>query len=109
MHALVAVLMCSVLWLCPIMIEAGTPGTTGETRPEQKQIITPANLKLVQQRLQAEGVYAGPIDGEMNAQTEAALRAYQAKQGLPSSGAPDEATLQQLQITLPTSPAGKDK
>ena len=75
MHAFVAVLMCSVLWLCPIMIEAGTPGTTGETRPEQKQIITPANLKLVQQRLQAEGVYAGPIDGEMNAQTEAALRA----------------------------------
>ena len=24
MHALVAVLMCSVLWLCPIMVEAGT-------------------------------------------------------------------------------------
>ena len=109
MHAFVAVLVCSVLWLCPIMIEAGTAGATGEPRPEQKQIITPANLKLVQQRLQAEGVYAGPIDGEMNAQTEAALRAYQAKQGLPSSGAPDEATLKELQITLPASPGGKDK
>jgi peptidoglycan hydrolase-like protein with peptidoglycan-binding domain len=84
------------------MIEAGTPGTTGEPRPEQKHIITSANLKLVQQRLQAEGVYAGPLDGEMNAQTEAALRAYQEKQGLPVSGAADEATLKQLQLELPT-------
>jgi len=91
------------------MIEAGTPGTTGEQRPEQKQIITRDNLKLVQQRLQAEGVYAGPLDGELTAQTEAALRQYQAKQGLPVSGAADEATLQRLQITLPTSPEGKEK
>ena len=56
-----------------MMVEAGI---TGEQRPEQKQLITKGNLKLVQERLKAEGVYAGPVDGEMNAQTEAALRAY---------------------------------
>ena len=39
----------------------------------------------------------------MNAQTEAALRAYQQKQGIPVSGAADEATLKQLQIDLPAS------
>ena len=99
MHAFVAVLMCSVLWLCPSLVEAGT---TGEQRPEQKQLLTKDNLKLVQERLKAEGVYAGPVDGEMNAQTEAALRAYQEKQGLTVSGAADEATLKRLQLELPT-------
>jgi peptidoglycan hydrolase-like protein with peptidoglycan-binding domain len=99
MHALVAVLMCSLLWLCPIMVAAGT---TGEQRPEQPQLLTKDNLKLVQERLQREGVYAGPVDGELNAQTEAALRAYQQKQGIPVSGAADETTLKQLQLELPT-------
>jgi peptidoglycan hydrolase-like protein with peptidoglycan-binding domain len=82
-----------------MMVEAGT---TGEQHPEQKQLITKGNLKLVQERLKAEGVYAGPVDGEMNAQTEAALRAYQEKQGLPVSGAADETSLKQLQLELPT-------
>lgn len=103
MHTFVALLMCSVLWLCPIMVEAGT---TGEQRLEQKGIITKDNLKLVQERLKAEGMYAGPVDGELNAQTEAALRHYQEKQGIPSSGAVDEATLQKLQLRLPASPGG---
>jgi hypothetical protein len=40
MHTFVAVLMVSVLWLYPIGIEAGTPGTTGEQRPEQPGLIT---------------------------------------------------------------------
>jgi peptidoglycan hydrolase-like protein with peptidoglycan-binding domain len=99
MHAFVAVLMCSVLWLCPLMVEAGT---TGEQRPEQPQRITKENVKLLQERLAGEGVYAGPLDGELNTQTEAALRAYQQKHGLPVSGAADEATLRQLQLELPT-------
>jgi peptidoglycan hydrolase-like protein with peptidoglycan-binding domain len=107
MHTFVAVLMGSLLWLCPVLVEAGTAGTTGEQRPEQRKLITKDNLKLVQARLQAEGVYAGPVDGELNAQTEAALRAYQQKQGIPVSGAADEATLKQLQIELPTSPEGE--
>ena len=95
----VAVLIASILLACPLVGEAGT---TGQQPPEQQRIITTENLKLVQERLQAEGVYAGPVDGEMNAQTEAALRAYQAKQGLTVSGAADEATLKQLQLELPT-------
>jgi hypothetical protein len=74
MQTLVAVLLCSVLWLCPVLVEAGT---TGEQRPEQKQLISKETLKLIQERLAAEGVYAGPLDGELNAQTEAALWAYQ--------------------------------
>jgi peptidoglycan hydrolase-like protein with peptidoglycan-binding domain len=71
MHTWVAVRLVSVLAVCPLMGEAGT---TGQPPPEQPRIITTENLKLVQERLKAEGVYAGPVDGEMNAQTEAALR-----------------------------------
>jgi peptidoglycan hydrolase-like protein with peptidoglycan-binding domain len=107
MRMFVAVLMCSVLGLWPVMVEAGTAGTTGEQRPEQKQLITTENVKLIQERLKTEGVYAGPVDGELNAQTEAALRQYQQQHGLPVSGTADEATLQQLQLRLPTSPGGE--
>ena len=89
------------------MIEAGTAGTTGEQAPAQQQLITKDDFKVIQERLTAEGVYAGPVDSEVNAQTEAALRAYQQKQGLPVSGAADEATLRELQIRLPAGRQGK--
>jgi peptidoglycan hydrolase-like protein with peptidoglycan-binding domain len=104
MPRLVAVFIVSVLWLCPMVTEAGT---TGEQPPEQRQILTKDNLKQVQERLKAEGVYAGPVDGELNAQTEAALRQYQQKHGIPVSGAADEETLKQLQIRLPGTPQGQ--
>ena len=103
MHTLIALFIVSLLWLSPALIKAGAPD---EPRPEQGQIIAKDNVKLVQQRLQAEGVYAGPIDGELNTQTEVALREYQQKQGIPPSGAPDEATMKELQIRLPASPQG---
>ena len=100
-------LLVSVLWLCPLITEAGTAGTTGEQPPEQRQIITKDNFKLVQERLKAEGAYSGPVDGEMNAQTEAALRQYQQKQGVPVSGAADKETLNQFQLRPPGSPQGQ--
>ena len=106
MHILVAILMSSVLLLCPVLVEAGT---TGQDRPEQQQLLTKDNLKLVQERLKTEGVYAGPVDGEMNAQTEAALRAYQTKQGIPVSGAADAETLKQLQLELPAVIQGESR
>jgi peptidoglycan hydrolase-like protein with peptidoglycan-binding domain len=106
MHTWVAVLIVSVLWLCPIMGEVGTAGTTGEQRPEQPQLLTQDTIKRLQERLTAEKVYVGPVDGVMNDQTEAALREYQQKHGLGVSGVPDEATLKQLQIRLPTSADG---
>jgi len=88
------------------MVKAGTAGTTGEQRPEQKQIMSKDTLKRLQERLKTEGVYVGPVDGELNAQTEAALRQSQQQHGLPVSGTADEATLQQLQLRLPTTPGG---
>jgi peptidoglycan hydrolase-like protein with peptidoglycan-binding domain len=104
MHTWVAVLLVSILSVCPMLVEAGT---TGEQPPEQRQTLTKDHVKLIQERLKAERVYAGPVDGELNAQTAAALRAYQEKQGIPVSGAADEETLKELQIELPTTPEGQ--
>lgn len=100
MQKLVVGLMVGLLWFCPIMVEVGSAGTTGEQRPEQKQLMTKDNIQLLQERLKAEGVYAGPVDGTLNPQTEAALRQYQEKKGIPVSGAADEATLRELQIRI---------
>jgi eukaryotic-like serine/threonine-protein kinase len=106
MPRLVAVLIVSVLWLCPLVTEAGTAGT-GEQRPEQRQLLTKDQIQKVQERLHAEGVNPGPITGAMNPQTEAALRQYQEKQGLPITGAADDVTLKELQIELPATPEGQ--
>jgi peptidoglycan hydrolase-like protein with peptidoglycan-binding domain len=100
MQTLLIGLLVGLLGLYPIMIEAGTAGTTGEQRPEQKQLLSKDNIQLLQKRLQAEGVYTGPIDGTLNPQTEAALRQYQEKKGLPVSGAADDETLRELQIRI---------
>ena len=101
MRTWMAVLLCSVVWLSPLPAAAGVTSTP---RPEERITLTKDQIQQVQERLKAEGVDPGPADGVMHPQTEAALRQYQQKQGLPVSGAADEATLKQLQIRLPTSP-----
>jgi peptidoglycan hydrolase-like protein with peptidoglycan-binding domain len=49
-----------------------------------------------QERLKAAGFNPGPVDGVLGPQTREALRRYQASQGLPATGALDEATRQVL-------------
>jgi peptidoglycan hydrolase-like protein with peptidoglycan-binding domain len=53
-------------------------------------------LREVQRRLQEEGFYPGPIDGVMGPGTRTALSQYQAKHGLPKTGALDDATRKAL-------------
>ncbi len=48
-------------------------------------------------RLANLGFYNGPIDENLDDKTKAALNAFQARQRIPVTGAPDAATLQQLQ------------
>jgi peptidoglycan hydrolase-like protein with peptidoglycan-binding domain len=106
MHAFLVGLMVSVLWLSPSMLEAGEPGPAGEQRPEQARLLTKDQIQQVQERLHAEGVNPGPVTGALNPETEAALRRYQEKQGLPTTGVADAATLERLQIELPPTGAG---
>jgi membrane-bound lytic murein transglycosylase B len=82
-------------------IEAGQAGRSGEQQnPEQERLLTKDQIRQIQERLIAEGVDPGPTDGVMNPRTEAALRQYQQKKGLPTSGTADDATLKELQIQI---------
>src|SRR5919199_6149141 len=96
-----AVLIIGLLGLWPMVIESAPATPAGEQPPEQRRLLTKDQIQQVQERLKAEGVDPGPADGVMHPQTEAALRQYQQKQGLPVSGAADEATLKQLQLRFP--------
>jgi peptidoglycan hydrolase-like protein with peptidoglycan-binding domain len=98
MQKLIVGLVIGLLWFWPLVIGAGESGRTGEQNPEQRQLLTKDQIQQLQERLKAEGVDPGPVDGVMNPRTEAALRQYQEKFGLPVSGAADEATLRRLQI-----------
>jgi hypothetical protein len=53
----------------------------------------------VQVELQRRGYYSGPIDGDIGAQTSAAIAKYQADNGLPRTGQINEALLKSLNIT----------
>jgi hypothetical protein len=57
-----------------------------------------AQLKEVQQRLREQGFYRGMIDGIIGPNTTEALRQYQAKHGLPTTGELNEATRKALDV-----------
>jgi peptidoglycan hydrolase-like protein with peptidoglycan-binding domain len=109
MKKLLAVLiisLISLLGLLPSVVGAAGPRSTGEQAPEQRGLLTKDQIRLAQERLKAEGFDPGPVTGELTPQTETALRQYQEKQSLPVSGALDEATLRELQLSLPPSGTG---
>jgi hypothetical protein len=62
-----------------------------------------------QERLKTAGFNPGPIDGLFGPQTRAALRRYQASQGLPVTGALDEASQQALLSREPLPKGGEVK
>jgi membrane-bound lytic murein transglycosylase B len=64
-------------------------------------------VKQVQEKLQANGFDAGPVDGTFNPKTQAALAQYQRLSTLPVSGALDDETLLALGVDrAPTPPEG---
>jgi Putative peptidoglycan binding domain len=52
--------------------------------------------RAVQEQLQAQGAYSGPLDGKRSAEFSRALRAYQQRHNLPASGVIDRATAKAL-------------
>jgi len=73
----------------PIQALAGAIFGGGRVRDGQR-------MADVQQRLAARGFNPGPIDGEFGPQTEQALYAFQAANGLRPTGRPDRETLRRL-------------
>jgi peptidoglycan hydrolase-like protein with peptidoglycan-binding domain len=53
---------------------------------------------MAELRLKEFGFDPGPVDGTFTAQTQAAIRAFQANYGLPVSGLLDRATREELNL-----------
>ena len=73
----------------------GQPGP-GQGFPRPVEDVLEAQLALDRQ-----GISCGSIDGQLGAQTRAALRAFQQSQGLPPSGELDLATRERLLLKAP--------
>jgi peptidoglycan hydrolase-like protein with peptidoglycan-binding domain len=70
--------------------------TAGPVRPALDRFLSRGDIQVAQAHLQDFGFDPGRVDGIYTAQTQAAVRAYQARYGLPASGLLDYATRLQL-------------
>lgn len=66
--------------------------------PEPQRCLLPTLIHSAQQALVIKGFDVGPIDGLLGARTQAALRAFQAQQGLRQSGQLDDQTIGALNL-----------
>ena len=75
-------------------------GTTSESASPQSQAgQNPELVKQAQEKLSAAGHEAGPADGKMGPQTQAALKEFQESKGLEASGRLDQETIAALGVS----------
>jgi peptidoglycan hydrolase-like protein with peptidoglycan-binding domain len=89
-------LPCVLLTACV----ASHPGEyhAGAIQPAVDRLFSRGDIQVAQGRLQAFGFDPGPIDGIYTAQTQAAVRAFQATYGLSVSGLLDRQTREWLRV-----------
>jgi lipoprotein-anchoring transpeptidase ErfK/SrfK len=73
-----------------------SPATTNVTRPPFDERVLAA-----QAAMNRRAISSGSLDGVMGAQTRAALRAFQQREGVPATGSLDEVTLARLLSDAP--------
>ena len=88
-------------WLPLVLLTACVASHTGDrqsgtVRPAVDRLLNRRDIQVAEAHLQDFGFDPGPIDGIYTAQTQAAVRGYQARYGLPVSGLLDYATRLQL-------------
>jgi peptidoglycan hydrolase-like protein with peptidoglycan-binding domain len=88
-------------WLSLVLLTACVAshlGTqpAGTVRPAVDRLLSRGDIQVAQTHVRDFGFDPGPIDGIYTAQTQTAVRAYQARYGLPVSGQLDYATRLQL-------------
>jgi peptidoglycan hydrolase-like protein with peptidoglycan-binding domain len=72
--------------------------TPSSERPALDRLLTAGDLQVAEARLRDFGFDPGPVDGRFTAQTQAAVRAFQARYGRPVSGLLDRATREELRL-----------
>jgi peptidoglycan hydrolase-like protein with peptidoglycan-binding domain len=88
-------------WLAVLLLTACAASQTGEPtalRPAPDRLLTAGDIQIAEEHLQVFGFDPGPVDGLFTAQTQAAVRAFQARYGLPVSGLLDAATREELKL-----------
>jgi peptidoglycan hydrolase-like protein with peptidoglycan-binding domain len=86
-------------WLVAVVLTGCVAAQTGgptQLRPATDTLLTAGDIQVAQAHLRAFGFDPGPVTGVFTAETQAAVRAYQARYGLPVSGLLDEATRRQV-------------
>jgi Putative peptidoglycan binding domain len=74
--------------------------TPGSERLALDRLLTRGDIQIAEAHWHAFGFDPGPIDGLLTAQTQAAVQASQARDGLPVSGLLDRATHEELQLRV---------
>jgi murein L,D-transpeptidase YcbB/YkuD len=90
-------------WLPLVLLTAcvtSHPGThpAGTIQPAVDRFLNRGDIQVAQMHLQAYGFDPGPINGIYTAQTQAAVRAFQATYGLSASGLLDRQTREVLKV-----------
>ena len=80
--------------LTSLQPEAAYPDNTRRVAPDRYSDLT----KSVQKKLHEQGFDAGPVNGEFDSKTQAALAQFQLSRTLPVSGMLDDRTLGELGI-----------
>ena len=81
---------------------AGSPGSSGNYQQpgslgqQGQQVTSPANIQQAQERLRAQGLYNGAIDGQNGPEMKSALMQFQQRNGLPQTGILDQQTQARL-------------
>ena len=86
-----------VLLTACVASQSGPP-PAGTDRPAVDRLLSRGDIQVAQRHLQAYGFDPGPIDGTYSAQTQAAVRAFQATYGLTVSGLLDRQTREWLRV-----------
>jgi peptidoglycan hydrolase-like protein with peptidoglycan-binding domain len=68
----------------------------GGLRPADDRILTAGDIQVAEAHVRDFGFDQGPVDGVYTAETQAAVRAYQRRYGLPVTGLLDHATRREL-------------
>jgi peptidoglycan hydrolase-like protein with peptidoglycan-binding domain len=72
--------------------------TPGPERPAVDRLLTRGQIQVAEAHLRDFGLDPGPVDGIFTVQTQAAVRAFQARYGLPVSGLLDRPTREELKL-----------
>jgi hypothetical protein len=102
MNTMLLLILALLLTACVASHQETHPA--GTTRPAVDRILSRGDIQVAQMRLQAFGFDPGPIDGTYTAQTQAAVRAFQATYGLSVSGLLDLQTRRQLRLGVDPMP-----